>query len=109
MYFILGDRLAIVQDRKTKPSEKEFARSACIHVAIMGEAQCMMIEASMLSANDHETSLVMCVCVCVCVYDFFVTFYIHYGCQLQDFPYLLTDHTIFMFALCVTVGLYWSV
>ena len=67
MYFILGDRLAIVQDRKTKPSEKEFARSACIHVAIMGEAQCMMIEASMLSANDHETSLVMCVCVCVCV------------------------------------------
>ena len=32
-----------------------------MHVAIMGEAQCMMIEASMLSANDHETSLVMCV------------------------------------------------
>ena len=49
----------------TKPSEEEFARSACMHVAIMGEAQCMMIEASMLSANDHETSLVMCVCVCV--------------------------------------------
>ena len=63
----------------------------------------MMIEAGMLSANDHDTSLVMC----VCVYDFFVTFYIHYGCQ--DFPYLSTDHTIFMFALCVTVGLYWSV
>ena len=61
MYFILGDRLVIVQDRKTKPSEEEFARSACMHVAIMGEAQCMMIEASMLSANDHETSLVMCV------------------------------------------------
>ena len=43
----------------------------------------------------------------MCVYDFFVTFYTHYGCQ--DFPYLSTDHTIFMFALCVTVGLYWSV
>ena len=78
MYFILGDRLAIAQDRKTKPSEEEFARSACMHVAIMGEAQCMMIEAGMLSANDHETSLVMC----VCVYDFFVTFYnIEYSCK----------------------------
>ena len=83
--------------------KKSSRAQPCMHVAIMGEAQCMMIEASMLSANDHETSLVMC----VCIYDFFVTFYTHYGCQ--DFPYLSSDHTIFMFALCVTVGLYWSV
>ena len=41
--------------------KKSSRAQPCMHVAIMGEAQCMMIEASMLSANDHETSLVMCV------------------------------------------------
>ena len=36
--------------------KKSSRAQPCMHVAIMGEAQCMMIEASMLSANDHETS-----------------------------------------------------
>ena len=72
-------------------------------VAIMGDSQCMMIEASMLSANDHETYS----CCDVCVYT---TSLSHFTLIMAvKIPYLSTDHTIFMFALCVTVGLYWSV
>ena len=34
--------------------KKSSRAQPCMHVAIMGEAQCMMIEASMLSANDQS-------------------------------------------------------
>ena len=69
--------------------KKSSRAQPCMHVAIMGEAQCMMIEASMLSANDHETSCGRIhhnVCIrllCHILHSLWLS---------QIFPYQQTDH-----------------